>query len=156
METLTHCIYSSRAPRAFSPREISDLLEASRRNNATRGITGMLLYVDRSFFQVLEGDEAAVDSTFQVIAADSRHTRITQIIREPIPYRSFGEWTMGFSSVSLQDLGELMDENDFFADASCLERLGSGRAKKLLTAFRNGGWRADATGVFEFVGGSAA
>jgi hypothetical protein len=156
METLTHFIYASRATHALTPREIAELLAVARRNNAQRGITGMLLYVDRSFFQVLEGDEAVVDLTFRAISADARHSRITRIIAEPIAHRSFAEWTMGFSAVSLHDLGELTGENDFFTDASCLERLDGGRAKKLLTTFRNGGWRPDETGVFEYHKDSAA
>jgi hypothetical protein len=149
MSSLIHCIYSSRATSAFDEAELRQLLEVSRRNNASRGVTGMLLYVERSFFQVLEGDKDAVDATFKIISTDPRHTRVTQIIREPLARRQFGEWTMGFATSSLAHFGELLGENDFFTDAACMERLGSGRAKRLLVAFRNGGWRADATGVYQ-------
>jgi hypothetical protein len=149
MGTLIHFIYSSRSAASFVESDLPALLAAARANNAVRGITGMLLYVERTFFQVLEGEKVMVDATFQAISADPRHYRLTQIIREPLARRHFGDWTMGFATTSLAHLNSLLGENDFFADASCMERLDSGRAKKLLTAFRNGGWRADATGVFD-------
>jgi hypothetical protein len=152
MNSLIHCIYSSRATASFSEAELRALLEAARRKNALHGVTGMLLYVERSFFQVLEGDKEAVDTTFRVISSDPRHTRVTQIIREPLARRQFGEWTTGFVTSSLAHLSDLLGENDFFQDAGCLEQLGSGRAKRLLLAFKNGGWRADATGVYQLGG----
>jgi hypothetical protein len=150
MTTLIHCIYASRAAASFDEGELPNLLAATRANNAIRDITGMLLYVDRSFFQVLEGEKQAVDTTFEVISQDPPHTRVTRIIREPLARRHFAEWTMGFATATRATIGQLLGENDFFAEADCLERLDAGRAKKLLTAFRNGGWRADVTGVFDF------
>jgi hypothetical protein len=150
MNTLIHCIYSSRSNGTFRTHDIPALLASARANNLRCGITGILMVVDRSFFHVLEGEREDVDETFSRISSDPRHSNVTQIIREPIAARSFGEWTLGFSGVSFRQLGELMGETDFFTDASCLERLGSGRARKLLMAFQSGGWRADETGVFEF------
>ena len=70
----------------------------------------MLLFIEGSFFQILEGAAQTVTRLYDVILNDSRHTRVTQIIREPIASRSFSEWTMGFSQVSLQDAAA-MSEN---------------------------------------------
>ncbi len=156
MSPLTHCIYCSRSAREFLESSIPELLDMARRNNERVGITGMLLYVDRTFFQVLEGRADAVDATFRRIACDPRHHRVTQIIREPIAQRSFHEWSMGFHNASRTELGELTGENDFFTDPRSLEQLSAGRAKKLLTVFKNGGWRADATGVFDTAGEKSA
>jgi hypothetical protein len=146
MSDLNHCIYASAASPEFRESEIPALLDAARARNASAGITGMLLYVEGSFFQILEGSHASVQATFSRIQSDPRHLRVTQIIREPIARRHFGEWTMGFSTAALLDMGEIIGENDFFTDASCLMRLDSGRAKKLLQAFGSGRWRADKTG----------
>src|ERR1700760_582183 len=150
MNTLTRCVYSSLSNKTFRTQDVPALLATSRANNVRWGITGILLLVDRYFFQVLEGEREDVDDTFRLIRSDPRHSNVTEIIREPIAARSFGEWTMGLSCVSVRQLGNLMGEHEFFADASCLERLGSERARKLLVAFESGGWRADETGVFEF------
>ncbi len=53
-------VYVSSAVRPFSRVDLDDLLATSRANNARVGITGMLLYKDGNFMQVLEGDEEAV------------------------------------------------------------------------------------------------
>jgi len=107
----------------------------------------MLLYIEGSFFQVLEGEPSVIDRLLLKIQSDIRHTRITVIIREPMPERDFGGWSMGFEALGLSEAGELLGENDFFESASCVERLTAGRAKKLLSAFRSGRWRAAPTGV---------
>ncbi len=115
----------------------------------------MLLYIEGGFFQVLEGEPAAVDAVYQNIEADPRHERITLIIREPIVRRSFGEWTMGFEALGLKEANELIGENDFFTSASCVTQLTPGRAKKLLSAFRTGRWRADRTAGHRALGSGA-
>jgi hypothetical protein len=150
--SLIHCIYASRASAGFRATDIPALLEKACANNARLGITGMLLYIEGSFFQILEGEEPVVSRTFETIQLDPRHKRVTQIIREPIAERDFAQWTMGFSAFGLQEAGELTGENDFFADAACISSLDRGRAKKLLSAVRNGSWRMDQTGVFRAPG----
>jgi hypothetical protein len=148
MSGLIQCIYSSAATTEFAEHEIPQLLEKTRAANANRGITGMLLYVEGSFFQVLEGEAECVDFLFKSISADPRHKHVTLIIREPLAVRNFGEWTMGFATVGSREAGQLIGENDFFAEASCFEKLDSGRAKKLLAAFRRGRWHAENTGQY--------
>lgn len=145
MSGLIHVIYNSSATIDFSDEQLGELLRSSRDANVPREITGMLLYVDGSFFQVLERPEAAVDALVETISRDSRHTRVTTIIRKPIATRSFGEWTMGFTRISQRELGEIDGLNDFFGDGRVVTDLDGGRAKKLLTAFKQGRWRARLT-----------
>lgn len=145
--TLIHCIYASRATSPLSEADIESLLLSSRRNNLRRDITGMLLHIDGSFFQVLEGEAAVVDATYEVIARDARHDRVTQIIREPLAQRSFAEWSMGYASLGQDAARRLAGGNDFFASAECLQSIQPGRAKKLLAAFGAGRWRVEHTGA---------
>lgn len=152
MNSLSHCIYSSTATGVFKEDEIPGLLEQIRQANGACGVTGMLLYIEGSFFQVLEGEPAVIDALIQKIQTDPRHARITIIIREPIPERGFREWTMGFETIGLSQAGALLGENDFFESAACVARLNAGRAKKLLSAFRVGRWRAEQTGAHRAVG----
>ena len=84
MSALINLIYTSVATQDFSNTALVKLLETSRANNAAAGITGMLLYADRSFFKILEGETDAVEGVFQRITSDSRHTQLVTIIREPI------------------------------------------------------------------------
>jgi Sensors of blue-light using FAD len=149
---LIRCIYASLAAPSFKEDELPLLLERARHANAAQSLTGMLLYIEGNFFQVLEGEAEAVDAVYTRIIGDPRHTRVTLIIREPIAQRDFSEWTMGFSGVDRLEAGKLIGENDFFTKASCIDDLDGGRAKKLLAAFRNGRWRLERTGVQRVVG----
>jgi hypothetical protein len=144
---LIHLIYASTATGVPTDADLAEVLRASRCNNEPVAITGMLLYVDGSFFQVLEGSATAVDAAFARIAADARHCRAAVIIRERIARRAFGEWSMGYVAASAEELAAMTGLNDFFGQASCFDRLDGGRAKKLLAAFRGGRWRARLAGV---------
>jgi hypothetical protein len=144
--SLIHCIYASTATEQFQEGQLTALLECARTKNVRYGITGMLLFIEGSFFQVLEGEAASVDAIYATIGTDPRHDRITQIIREPIARRSFGEWSMGFASLGRRKAAQVLGQNDFFYDRSCLERIDAGRAKKLLIAFGAGRWRTERTG----------
>lgn len=137
---LIHCIYASAAAPDLSDQEVARMLERARAKNNLLGLTGMLLYCDNSFFQVLEGPQLAVDAVYEKISSDARHVQITRIIREPIAQRQFGDWTMGFNKLSQQELGAALESNDFFDGGSSLASIGPGRAKKLLTAFQKGRW----------------
>ena len=53
MNGLIHCIYASAATVEFAEHQIPLLLEQSRAANASRGITGMLLYMEGSFSSTL-------------------------------------------------------------------------------------------------------
>lgn len=141
MPSLIHLIYSSAAMYEFSEDDLIELLAKSRANNDGLNVTGMLLYTEGSFFQILEGEPAVVDALFEKISHDKRHTKVVTIIRETIAKRSFGEWSMGYAHVSSQEVAQLTGMNDFFTYASCFGELDQGRAKKLLTAFKEGRWR---------------
>src|ERR1700724_4507022 len=89
-------IYASAASRHFTPPELQAILSAARRNNTGLSITGMLLYDDGSFLQVLEGPEAAVAKMYATISNDKRHSNVHLILRDTIEAREFEEWSMGF------------------------------------------------------------
>lgn len=138
---LIHCIYASAAARGLPISELTTLLHAARRRNAQLDITGMLLYAEGSFFQVLEGSAAVVDALFAQIQADVRHEQVTLVIREPITQRTFADWTMGFDTASREELDNLSGVNDFFGSARSFIEIDAGRAHKLLAGFRDGRWR---------------
>ena len=147
MTQTIHTIYTSVIAPSFSEKELEPLLQMAREKNERLGLSGMLLYSERSFFQVLEGPDETVDSLFQKIASDSRHMRVTRIIREPISKKYFDDWTMGFSKVTNGDLQTMPGVNDFFQQGASLASIDPGRAKKLLTAFQKGRWRLSLSGA---------
>ncbi len=139
---LTHIIYASIATTPFDTAALKALLQKVRAKNAERAVTGMLLYTSGNFFQVLEGADATLAELFVTIAADPRHKNVTKIIQEPITRRDFSEWTMGYGEVDSTDLASMEGFGDYFQQGNTLVNLPAGRAKKLLTAFGQGRWRA--------------
>jgi hypothetical protein len=149
MPALIHCVYCSAADGGFTVPDFEKLLLEARDHNNRHALTGMLLYAEGTFFQVLEGQAEVVDALYAKIESDARHTNVTRIMHEPIPRRSFDMWTMGFSSVSRHDLATIVGGNDFFGEARCFADLDPGRARMLLKAFRDGRWRKRLSGAHD-------
>ncbi|NCN23759.1 MAG: BLUF domain-containing protein, partial [Gallionella sp.] len=60
---LVRLIYISYANSVMSEEEIQAILEKSKINNASKQITGLLMYSERYFFQCLEGERRVVNQT---------------------------------------------------------------------------------------------
>ena len=83
------------------------IVASAVRNNQKNGVTGMLLYADGNFLQVIEGESAAVQETFQHINQDTRHSNITVLLEEPLDARHFSQWSMGYTWLNAQDVAAL-------------------------------------------------
>jgi len=140
MKRLIHLIYASTATSPVEARDLAGMLVHARAKNARLGVTGMLLFSDGCFFQVLEGDEDVVLPLFETISADPRHASIVTIIREPIAERSFSDWSMAFPRLDDDELHALPG---LASDSGprTVHDLDEGRAKKLVGAFVAGRWR---------------
>jgi hypothetical protein len=99
-------IYGSQATQEFDPDALVDLLAQARASNERVGLSGMLLYCSRSFLQVLEGDEAALEETYERIRADGRHTNLRLLLDIEVNQRLFPDWSMGFDHVDDDELAE--------------------------------------------------
>ena len=106
--------YASTALKEWSPEDLLKLLKECRTNNGAKNITGILLYANGTFFQVLEGDEATVNSVFHMIENDKRHKDVTIIQKEKITERAFPYWSMGFDKIDAKELSKMEGLNDFF------------------------------------------
>jgi hypothetical protein len=95
---MNHLIYASRAVARFDTDALTALLEQSRARNGSLDVTGLLLFAQGSFLQVLEGPDAAVDEVYASIERDERHAGVRLLCREPIGERRFPDWTMGFET----------------------------------------------------------
>ena len=141
-EQLWRLVYASAATKGFAPPDLDAVLRVAREHNAGAEITGMLLFVDPSFLQVLEGTQAHIDGLFERIRADQRHTRALLLLREPIEHRSFSDWTMGTTTATLSELQEAVGVNDFFQDRwDPLHHLDDVKLRKLLELFCSGSYR---------------
>ncbi|MDP9076544.1 MAG: BLUF domain-containing protein [Bacteroidota bacterium] len=92
-------LYLSAGTTWFTEDELTRLLAISTHNNSRNGITGLLLYADGNFIQLLEGEQGVVLETYKRISLDQRHGGITEIASGPLAGRNFPEWTMGFKSI---------------------------------------------------------
>ena len=98
--------YSSHATDqlAVAQRGLENLLEVSRTRNLQRGITGLLLFRDGIFIQVLEGETADVRCVYRLICEDPRHYSVVKLLEERISSRRFPGWSMGYQVLSDRDL----------------------------------------------------
>lgn len=105
--------YVSCATSLMSVAELVELLEQIRPKNDEHGVTGMLLYSGGNIIQALEGPPAAVQSIFETIEADPRHTDVRVLDRGAISERSFPNWSMGFRNVSRREVADIDGYADF-------------------------------------------
>jgi hypothetical protein len=96
---LIQLVYVSSGTRKFATGELVELLRVSRRNNQSNDITGMLIYHDGNFIQVLEGPPQPVAETFRRIGEDRRHRGLIEMLNQTIDQRDFPDWTMGFVAI---------------------------------------------------------
>ena len=80
----------------FSFLGLSRLLCHIYLNNQTNDISGILIFKDNQFTQILEGEESSVEKIWLTIQKDERHTDLQLLSKESIEMRSFMKWSMLF------------------------------------------------------------
>lgn len=105
---LSKLIYASSATRAMSESDLTELLTQARSNNLENNLTGLLLYCNQSFLQVLEGEPEILDALYARIETDPRHKKLRLLARSPTNTRKFGAWSMGFEHVDEDHLAEIL------------------------------------------------
>jgi hypothetical protein len=102
-----HIIYLSRATAPFTDAQLENLLLVARSRNAELDVSGLLLYAEAQFLQVLEGEEQAIRALYEIIKEDPRHRDIVTYADKPIKQRAFASWAMAFHAPSLPQLAEV-------------------------------------------------
>ncbi len=131
--------YASSAVRLLSEHEVLEILRIARINNERLGVTGMLLYKEGNFLQVLEGPEPEVLQLIGIIEGDARHHGILRLITRPEKERQFPNWSMAFCNldeIPKEDQpafspylsSSLLDEKFRTEPASCYKLLRSFKA----------------------------
>ena len=108
-----YLIYVSAALADFSDQELKALLESSRIRNSSKGITGMLLYYDGNFIQVLEGEQTSVLELFDAIKEDPRHHHVMKILDGFRDEKKFPDWSMGFYTMNEGDFSAILGYKSF-------------------------------------------
>lgn len=100
---MKYLIYLSTSVNLLDDAAIHELLNKSRARNAAANITGVLLYHDGSFIQLLEGAAEDVDSTFARISKDASHKNVIVIDEDNLDHRNFGDWSMGYKRATREE-----------------------------------------------------
>ena len=139
---LLRLVYVSAAPHPFTQPQLRELLAKARVHNSGKDITGLLLYHQQSFFQILEGPEDAVAALFDHIARDKRHDSVLLLSKQEVAERNFGDWSMGFVDVDLTAKHLPGFLKLLQAKSSFLQLKGDAkRVTKLIDGFQDGQWR---------------
>ncbi|RAU20053.1 hypothetical protein CU669_20470 [Paramagnetospirillum kuznetsovii] len=128
-------IYASATVAPMSDDELGALLAQSRDKNAHDDITGLLVYENGSFLQVIEGLEDRVSPLFDRIKLDPRHNRVRLLPTKNVAEREFGDWVMAYARPH-----GAADADDGYLDYATDDQLGfdTSEAGHLLSLFRDG------------------
>jgi hypothetical protein len=99
-------IYSSEAAPGFAAAELEKMLEESRVRNRTYGITGVLVFVDGAFMQILEGEKEDVLGLMERIERDPRHSGVKVFYEEGVDERAFASWSMAYITPSAEEVAK--------------------------------------------------
>lgn len=115
-QELVSLVYTSTASASFRETDLPSLLDECRRLNTARDITGMLLYRNGRFIQVLEGERGTVHALVDTIRADPRHVDMRVLLENAAEERTFPDWTMGYEPLRGDASSAPEGYRDSFAD----------------------------------------
>jgi hypothetical protein len=92
--SLHRIIYLSKRNPDMSVQELKDIFLVSDDKNLHQQLTGMLIYSNSCFMQVLEGELLPLNRVYSKISQDKRHYDLCILEFCGIQSRSFGDWNM--------------------------------------------------------------
>lgn len=101
---LYQLVYSSKAANKMMLSHLIGILRQARMKNKLSSVTGLLVFVDGMFLQVLEGEEDTVKDLMKKISEDTRHQDIKVIRGSTVENRTFTNWEMAYTSPSAKKL----------------------------------------------------
>ncbi len=103
---LHRIVYMSTAVGVLRAEELDRIYLRAQAANARAGITGLMLFYEGVFLQVLEGPAAGVTSLLERIRRDRRHASLIVLESGMAEARSFGGSGMNFVSARKLSAGE--------------------------------------------------
>jgi hypothetical protein len=88
--------YVSSEVNNLSEDDVHKILKQAKINNTINNITGILLYSEGNFFQVIEGDKLAITNLFEEIVNDNRHQNIIKIFEREVYQEPFNGYESRF------------------------------------------------------------
>ena len=89
-------IYYSRASKEMTEKEINEILATAHERNKDLCVSGILIYYNGYFVQLLEGNRVPVNQIFQCISNDERNENVTVMSVREIVHKSYKGWDMAY------------------------------------------------------------
>ena len=96
---LSQLVYVSNRKSTCNQSEIDKILASCKKNNPSLNITGVLLFSDTKFIQLVEGEAKVIMDLYDKIKKDPRHSSPMMISYNPISEKSFPSWHMGSKNI---------------------------------------------------------
>lgn len=141
-DNLIMLCYTSIASHLMTHQELLMLLKQAREQNLKRKTTGILIYMEGCFFQILEGERNSLEALYVKIASDKRHHHVIKLLESRIDKRNFAGWNMAFRNISREELAQETGLTDFLdQENQGFKGLQSESINALIDAFRQGRWQ---------------
>lgn len=103
---LHRIVYMSTAVGVLRAEELDRIYLRAQAANARADITGLMLFYEGAFLQVLEGPVAGVTSLMEKIRRDRRHSSLVMLESAPAVERNFAGSAMNFIAARKLTTGE--------------------------------------------------
>lgn len=101
---LYQVIYSSVASAVMPKSKLYRILTEARSSNQRNEITGVLVFAEGRFLQVVEGEKESVANIMMRISLDPRHEDVRILHEGIIESRSFPNWLMAYLTSNAKEL----------------------------------------------------
>ncbi|MGM0504454.1 MAG: BLUF domain-containing protein, partial [Bacteroidota bacterium] len=106
MKDLIQIVYVSFSVKDLTENDLEELLVDIRKRNKVQKVTGLLLYNDGTFIQLIEGKTGIIQNLYEKIKNDRRHSNVVLLLDESIKKRAFPDWTMGYYKLNREQSGK--------------------------------------------------
>ena len=98
--------YESKAIDKLTSADIEEILHEARSFNDSHDLTGCLVFYNRKFIQILEGEYQTVQQIYAKIKTDRRHTKVRVVSEDSIEKRTFPNWGMAYYPIDDKNLSK--------------------------------------------------
>lgn len=102
--------YVSNSTSKLNSAELKRLYVVTKQKNAASNISGILVYNNGNFLQIMEGSKDELFKLYEKISNDKRHHHLIELVNEPVSERLFEDYVTGFELIdSNKDIKQLED-----------------------------------------------
>lgn len=108
--------YISRCDESLKDSDVTKLFNDITQNNIEHNISGVLIHSLGRFFQIIEGSKGKLETLYQKIKLDNRHSEVNELFSKEMRAAYFRTYKSSFSATL--DSKEIADVNRYLNDES--------------------------------------